>query len=430
MHVRVIVGLLVATGCGRIAFTPLTSDAGLDGPGPDVLMPPAKRALVLGSQDACVLEPTGELHCWGRNGNSQLGPVGGNQLAPIRVAADRPWAEVTLGDRHACALDTSGHAWCWGGNGNGELGLSPPGCGNGAIDPGETCDDFNTVNGDMCTCMCQVGLAPPDVVVPTALPDARQYKRIFAKRFTTCGIALDGTLWCWGRNGATQLGVGLPNDDRPAPTQVTIVAPQVGSDTSWARVGIGEDHVCSTQTDGSLWCWGSNANGQLGQNGSSTVVRERPSIVTPGASFTEPASGSNFSCAITVAGALECWGLNDGGQLGLGDLVDRAVPTEVDPGPFTTLAAMAGHACAIRDDNSLVCWGANDSGQLGIGNMTTPQTTPMAVAGTWRVVAVGNGYGCALDLNDAPWCWGSGANGKLGTGGTASTTVPVPVVAF
>lgn len=424
-----LIGLVLTIGCGRIAFDPLPGD-GREPDATDALVPPTARKLVVGWQHACVLEPTGVLHCWGQNTNSQLGYVGADAHLPVTIAAGTVWTDVALGDKHTCALDDRGRAWCWGGNTNSELGLSPIGCGNLQLDQGELCDDGNTRNTDGCTSMCQAGDTTPDVDTPTLIPGGRQYRRIFAMRFTTCAIAIDGTLWCWGRNGATQLGVGLPNWDRGTPAQVTIVAPQVGSDTSWELAAVGEDHVCATQTNGSLWCWGSNVNGQLGQNGATMVVRERPSVVASASTWAALTSLSNASCAISTTGALSCWGLNDQGQLGLGDVLPRDVPTTVDLGPWTDVAAAGGHACAIRGDGSLACWGANTNGQLGIGTMISPQLTPANVGGVWRAVGSGSGYSCALDQADVPFCWGSGANGKLGNGTTMTTSSPIMVAPF
>src|SRR5690606_1438873 len=104
---------------------------------------------------------------------------------------------------------------------------APPLCGNGTLDPGEGCDDSNTANGDSCTSMCQPGAAPPVVTTPQLVPTPVRFRSIAALRSSTCAIALDDTLWCWGLNTRSQLGLGS-NENRGTPTQVSIVAPQLG----------------------------------------------------------------------------------------------------------------------------------------------------------------------------------------------------------
>jgi cysteine-rich repeat protein len=426
----VVVVFGVLAGCGRLGFDPGDgwdrADASIAADGADAATP-ARRQLALGWTHACVVEVDGGVRCWGSNGNSQigLGPSPDSYSAPVVTVMDRSHARLALGQRHTCALDLGGEIRCWGGDLNGELGRSPPGCGDGFLDvsQGEECDDGNTANGDTCTSLCQLGVAPPDQPVPTALPDTRRYRDLFARRYSTCGIALDGTLWCWGRNGGRQLGVG-DNADRGRPTQVQVVAPQTGPDDQWASVALGSDHTCALQTDGSLWCWGADAAGQLGM-GAMPYVRARPNRLA--GTWRTVTCGSDFSCAIRDDGSLWCWGLNNVSQLGLGDTANRAEPALVGAGPWLVVGAGFEHACAIDAGGALYCWGGNPNGQIGIGITGETVTTPSQVPGTWLDVQGASSSTCAIDDVEDVYCWGSNANGRLGDGTGSSSNVPVRV---
>ncbi|RSM54704.1 hypothetical protein DMB66_37100, partial [Actinoplanes sp. ATCC 53533] len=149
---------------------------------------------------------------------------------------------------------------------------------------------------------------------------------------------------------------------------------RVGTASGWIRPTAGNGYACAMRTDGSLWCWGANGDGQLGLG--DTVARNAGPVQLTGAGWTAVAAGSRHTCAVRSDGTLWCWGANSAGQLGLGDLAVRDVPVPV--GAATTWASVAAgvaHTCATRVDGSLWCWGANDAGQLGLGD-TTDRAAP------------------------------------------------------
>lgn len=139
--------------------------------------------------------------------------------------------------------------------------------------------------------------------------------------------------------------------------------------------------------------------------------------------------GERDTCTITAVGALWCWGKNEGGKLGVGDLLPHVEPVAVDPGPWADVALGRRHACAVRSDSSLWCWGENLRGQLGTGSLD-PAAFPTQItspAAQWRKVAAGDDHTCALTADGRLLCWGRGEEGQLGQGDLADITVPTEV---
>ena len=191
----------------------------------------------------------------------------------------------------------------------------------------------------------------------------------------SCGIRTDGTLWCWG-------SIGDISEDLPR--QVTTPAPG-----GWASITAGQDHVCATRADGTLWCWGDNSQGQLGI-GSHTGQDLPQQVTTPARGGWASVTGGAFhTCATRTGGTLWCWGRNDLGQLGIGNLTSQDLPQAVITPASAGWASVTGgeyHTCATRTDGTLWCWGSNENGQLGNGNHTD-QDLPRQVTGCRQPMA-------------------------------------------
>jgi alpha-tubulin suppressor-like RCC1 family protein len=149
-------------------------------------------------------------------------------------------------------------------------------------------------------------------------------------------------------------------------------------------VAAGSFHTCARKSDGSLWCWGHNPSGQLGDG--STTDKSSPIEVTAlGSTVVAFAAGGQHTCATrSVDGSLACWGANNFGQLGDGTTTSQSSPIGVTAldNAVTTVAAGSMHSCARKSDGSLWCWGYNAFGQLGDGS-TTNESSPVAVSGSW-----------------------------------------------
>lgn len=138
--------------------------------------------------------------------------------------------------------------------------------------------------------------------------------------YHTCGIQIDGSLWCWGWNNHGQLGDGT-RENQKSPVLVD------AGDNSWTSIAAGGEHTCGVKSDGSLWCWGNNEYGQLGDN--TTSDRNVPNRVGDASQWSVVTAGEDFTCAFTDDGSLWCWGWNMFGQIGDGSTRDRWVPTPV-----------------------------------------------------------------------------------------------------
>ena len=197
-----------------------------------------------------------------------------------------------------------------------------------------------------------------------------------------------GALYSWGAGSVGRLGL---NDtvNRSSPTQV-------GALTTWSRASCGALQAVVIKTDGTLWAWGYNPNGQLGLG--DTVDRSSPVQVGALTTWSKlNASKGNSSLAIKTDGTICVWGLNNQGQLGLGDLVSRSSPVQV--GALTTWSSATGggdHTLAIKTDGTLWAWGSNDRGCLGDGTATL-RSTPVQIGAltTWTSIDAGSALSLA-----------------------------------
>lgn len=244
---------------------------------------------------------------------------------------------------------------------------------------------------------------------------------------TVLAIKTDGTLWAWGRNAVGQLGDGTTTT-RSSPVQV-------GALTNWSKITVGGDastntHSHAVKTDGTLWSWGDSGSGRLGDG--TLVDKSSPVQIGALTNWADVSAGVGFALALKTDGTIWTWGLNSSGQLGDGTTAAKSSPVQV--GALTTWAFIsAGNAAcaAIKTDGTLWTWGYNTSLQLGDGTSVS-KSSPVQVGAltNWSKVYVGNAHVIAIKTDGTLWAWGSGAGGALGDGSTVSKSSPVQVGAL
>jgi alpha-tubulin suppressor-like RCC1 family protein len=201
-------------------------------------------------------------------------------------------------------------------------------------------------------------------------------------------------------------------------------------DAGVTSLSAGSSHACAIKT-GNLYCWGLNANGQLGTGDATN--RLAPVQITSIGAVTEVSAGLNFTCAIVTGGAVKCWGLGTSGQLGNATVASSLIPVAVSGADAGAVAISAGstHACALIGDG-VKCWGANASGQLGDGSVTARSiatiVSSLGVGSGVTSISAGLAYSCAI-VKGVPYCWGLNANGQAGTPAGTNRLVPGIVAA-
>ena len=334
------------------------------------------NSVAVAPMHTCATKTDGTLWCWGISSNGQggLGSGGGSHDIPMQeVTGGVDWTVVDGGGYHSCALREDGTAWCTGWNDQGATGM-------------------NTTAGQLSTF--------------TQVESSAQWSSLSTGTMHTCAIRKDGTLWCWGRNFENQLGTNEPGF-YAQPTQERSQA------ENWSSLQAGQRHVCAVKTDGTLWCWGDNTNGKTGlDSGDGREYRPQQEATSSGA--WESVAATNFhSCGIKSDGTLWCWGRNSQGELGVDDIGDDIfVPTQEATASLAWASSGVGNgfSCALKTDDTLWCWGRNLAGRTALGTEDGNTLVPTHVAASgddWHSLSVGRNHACAIKNDHTLWCWGS-----------------------
>ena len=400
-------------------------------------------AIAAGGSHTCALTSAGGgVLCWGDNALGQVGDGTTTiRRAPAWVSGLTSGVlAITAGARHTCARTTGEAAKCWGENTYGQLGdgttanrYTPTAVADwrtasrtrGGRDAHLRRDDARRRE------MLGRQLVRParhrhvlEFVDAGAGEGARKRRGGLDGGYAfTCGRSAGGDVRCWGRNGYGQIGDGTETN-RGTPT------PVVGLQGNAAAVAAGWHHVCAVTANGAVRCWGDSADGRLGDG---TVTRRLTPTAAPGLAngIRGITVGTSHTCALNAAGGARCWGDNAYGQLGDGTTTTRLAPAGVSglARGVAAVVASASRSCALTVGGAVLCWGSNSSGLLGDGT-AVDRLTPAAVIGLGSGVAavgMGSGYSCALTTGGAVLCWGANAYGQIGDGTTTNRPTPVPV---
>ena len=379
-----------------------------------------------GRSHVCGIKTDGTLWCWGRNDDGQLG-IGDtdDRSVPKQIGASTDWQYVDAGDFHSCGVrDESGNLnlYCWGDNSQYQLGDNGVSGGNSTVPVQEF---MGYTNWDAIT--------------------------LSAGAYHNCCIrdnAGDRTAWCWGDSGSGQAGDGISGAGNYVeyPIEVT------GGYNDWVTISAGGWHTCGIRDEYSagltftIWCWGNNFFGQLGNtgypSGSTWPVKEEGGSTD----WWQVSAGNSHTCGIKNDQTLWCWGDNEYGQIGNGSGSDEPVPVQVGTeSDWQDVSVGMFHTCGVRSDGgqwTIWCWGLNSSRQLGVGDYTDRSVpTQVGAATGWAdQIAAGNYQSCALKGsggNNELWCFGSNVYGQLGDGTgwytypvLTQTMVPIPAGCF
>jgi alpha-tubulin suppressor-like RCC1 family protein len=364
---------------------------------------------------ACGIKDDSTGYCWGSNSYGELGidSIYSTANIPVQISVTLPgtvtWKTVGRSiSTQSCAIRTDDTLWCWG-----SYGFTYP-------------------------------TYPNAVDVCGSIPDT--WKGVSTGNGHGCAIGIDDTLWCWGGNSYGQLGVGS-TFFQLLPTAVNVAG---AIPDTWKTSSTGVLHTCAIGSDNTLWCWGYDASDQLG-NGVSTSSQPSPAAVDISGSIPDTwkaiSVGINHSCAIGIDDTMWCWGSDVYGEVGNGSTnVNQASPVAVDisgsiPDTWKNIAAGGYNSCAIGSDDLLYCWGYDGSGQLGNGNeIDSYVPAPVhdestAYAPTWNTIVAGGGqdsiytdnpFTCGIKTDGTLWCWGSDLYGQLGNGSSVTQNTRSP----
>lgn len=333
----------------------------------------------------------GVLWAFGDNQYGQLGDGTQNAaLSPLPVGDDSDWRSVDAGLYHNVAIKEDGTLWTWGYNFYGQLG-------NGTY---------------------------TDSAVPIQVGNDSDWATAFAGRYHVLALKQDGSLWSWGYGTGGNLGIGSYVYRVPTPTQV-------GSTSDWSTIAATGYFTLAIKSDGTLWSWGDNGFGQLGNGTLSSTAS--PQQVGTDTDWASASSSYYHALALKENGSVWAWGYGGYGSLGTGSTATSSVPTQVGIGTdWQSVAAGFFHSVAVKNDGTLWAWGSNQYGQFGNGSYSsTPVLTP-AQSGSdsdWSEVDTSIYHSLGIKQDDSRWAWGYNYWGQLGNGTTGGReTLPEEIL--
>lgn len=335
----------------------------------------------------CFLTPVGKVYCWGKNEQGELGNgTDGSSTTPQPVKTGLRFKQISGSYYHVCAVSESNEAYCWGGNDYGALG-----------------DGTKELRKE-----------------PTKVQTNERFVQISAggSEGVTCGVSMAGDIFCWGDDTYDQL----------VNSSLLPVKAAAGG-TKFSQVSVGFYHVCGLSTEGKAYCWGYNDWGETGNNPSGPDYNT-PQAVLQNYTFKSLSANLYFTCGLVAAGSatgtegdVYCWGRNNNGQLGLGSsdtnphFTGEKVPGHTFARHFSGWYSY--HSCGIKADGETWCWGRNNYGQVGVGSSGNPVLTPTQINSfKFSQISTSVYHTCGYTVDETLMCWGYNAYGQLGNGTT------------
>lgn len=321
-----------------------------------------------GSYHALALKANNTVWAWGKNDGNALGTGAGNLSTPTRIAALDGSVQISAGDDYNLAVGHNGTLSAWGANSNGNLGVA-----GGAL-----------------------------TSTPTVHSTQREVLSTATRHgFTTIVLYSDGSLMGWGANDDGQLGLE-GDDDHYAPEALT----HGGNDNIAVQIGYG--HALVLKADGSLWGWGDNSQGQLGQ-GNTSDREEAPVRIGTQNDWIAIGAGQTYSMGIRADGSLWTWGSNFDGEIGDGGEEHMPTPYRVgSSNNWVSVVGGSGHVLALQADGSIWGWGANYSGEAGAPEGVDPQPEPLRIGSDndWVQLNAHTSTSLGLKVNGDLYLWG------------------------
>jgi hypothetical protein len=408
--------------------------------------------------NTCARDQSGAMFCWGRieSGNDNVT----TEWLPTRHFPGVTTAAIADGWFTRCVVGTQGAAWCSSDPAGPEGQVAPSGVQSVIVSGGTPC--LLDASGGI---SCQFLTFPADSFAPVALPEPAL--RVAASAGRACALGASHAVYCWPTAPDLSPDPPLPVQwfaDHPASSlfadgddRICIIAID---NTVWCRdvsqvatesveptggqvfdsLAIGQNHTCGLTSAGTVWCWGKNDHGQLGDG--TTTDRAAPVQVQGGHTFVQIASGWNHTCGRTAAGELWCWGYGSTGQMADDHRDESATPVTVDglpplseiaescglssgtawcwpaPGTFpehqiagaTGLVTLGG-LCGLRPTGAMVCWGSNYYGVFGNGTFGNTYSAAVAAGNGIlfkEISLAAHATACGIGLDGGTYCWGSG----------------------
>jgi alpha-tubulin suppressor-like RCC1 family protein len=340
----------------------------------------------------------GQLWAWGSNSSGSIGDnTTVKKSSPVQtIAGGSDWTKISGKENHKVGMKTDGTLWLWGQNNAGQLG------------------DDTTVNKS----------SPVQTIV-----GGTNWSSVACGGNHTAAIKTDGTLWLWGQNSYAQLGDDT-NVSKSSPVQT------IAGGTNWSSVSCGREHTAAIKTDGTLWLWGWGGSGRLGDNTTNVSTSSPVQTIVGGNNWSSVSCGRDHTAAIKTDGTLWVWGLNNAGQLGDDTTDNKSSPVQTIVGGTNWSKVDGGYSvtAAIKTDGTLWLWGQNYDGNLGDDTTVSKSSPVQTIAGgSWTSVYCGGSsydkFSAGIKADGTLWTWGT--NGyfvRIGDNTTVNRSSPVQTI--